>query len=257
MKLEKKDLIKKSLIFALCLLPVAIIGGIFTGMYTFEHFDETMRESILQQAGSYEAFIAVAAAQSAMYELGTAFLGYIFAYKTGLLKSFKFRREILIKTVPVIVLFGVLFACDYFVFGKLIPEVAEDYAKGISVPYFLSSLLYGGIIEEILLRWFFMGALVLIIWKVSVKSTAKENIPSWVFVTANFVAAVLFAAGHLPATIALFGHLNFIIVLRCFFLNGAFALLFGRYFRKYGIQYAMLAHFGLHFVSKLILMFVI
>lgn len=36
-----------------------------------------------------------------------------------------------------------------------------------------------------------------------------------------------------------------------------FALFFGRWFRKYGIQYAMLGHFGIHFISKIILICVL
>ena len=42
-----------------------------------------------------------------------------------------------------------------------------------------------------------------------------------------------------------------------FLLNGSFALFFGRWFRKYGIQYAMLGHFGIHFISKIILICVL
>ena len=47
--------------------------------------------------------------------------------------------------------------------GRLIPEVAADYEKGISPAYFISSLTYGGVIEEVLLRWFFMGLIALIL----------------------------------------------------------------------------------------------
>ncbi len=36
----------------------------------------------------------------------------------------------------------------------------------------------------------------------------------------------------------------------CFLLNGGFGLLFGRLYRRYGIQYAMLSHALLHIVSK-------
>ena len=52
-----------------------------------------------------------------------------------------------------------------------------------------------------------------------------------------------------------------IVALGLFFaavlLNGLFALVFGRWFRKYGIQYTMLGHFGIHLISKIILICVI
>ena len=49
-----------------------------------------------------------------------------------------------------------------------------------------------------------------------------------------------------------FGYVDSLILFRCFFMNGAFGIAFGWLYRKYGIQYSMLAHFGCHFVSKLI-----
>jgi hypothetical protein len=65
------------------------------------------------------------------------------------------------------------------------------------------------------------------------------------------ISALLFAAGHLPATYMLLGN-SPMILFRCFLLNGGIGLLFGRLFRKYGLRYAMLAHAGTHIVSKLI-----
>lgn len=49
-----------------------------------------------------------------------------------------------------------------------------------------------------------------------------------------------------------FGGLTPLLVVRCFLLNGAFGLVFGWLYRKYGIQYAMLSHALLHIVSKTI-----
>ena len=89
------------------------------------------------------------------------------------------------------------------------------------------------------------------------RKTDKREIPDWIFITANVIAALVFSAGHLPATQMVFGRITGLILCRCFLLNGVFALFFGRWFRKYGIQYAMLGHFGLHLISKIILICVI
>ena len=43
-----------------------------------------------------------------------------------------------------------------------------------------------------------------------------------------------------------------VIILRCFLLNGGLGMAFGWLYRKYGLQYAMLAHGGCHMISKLI-----
>ena len=116
----------------------------------------------------------------------------------------------------------------------------------------IASVLYGGIVEEVMLRLFFMSLIALIVWKLFYKKYDKENIPSSVFVIANIIAALLFAAAHLPATVVLSGGLTPWIVFRCFLLNGGFGLVFGWLYRKHGIAYAMLAHALFHIVSKMI-----
>ncbi|MBQ8332231.1 MAG: CPBP family intramembrane metalloprotease [Clostridia bacterium] len=114
----------------------------------------------------------------------------------------------------------------------------------------LASVLYGGIVEEIMLRLFVMSLIAFILAKLF--CCAEDELPAWVFVTANFIAAVLFAAGHLPATVTTFGTLTPMILIRCFLFNGGFGILFGHLYRRYGIQYAMISHALLHILSKLI-----
>ena len=78
----------------------------------------------------------------------------------------------------------------------------------------------------------------------------SETVPTGVLVAANILAALLFAAGHLPTTVSSFGGLTPLLVFRCFLLNGGFGLYFGYVYRRHGIQYAMLSHALLHIVSK-------
>jgi membrane protease YdiL (CAAX protease family) len=105
-----------------------------------------------------------------------------------------------------------------------------------------------------MLRLFMMSLVAFVVHKIFGK---KEEYPATgILIAANVVAALLFAAGHLPATAATIG-ISPVILVRCFLLNGSFGLVFGRFYRKYGIQYAMLSHFGCHLVSKLILLMVL
>ena len=76
--------------------------------------------------------------------------------------------------------------------------------------------------------------------------------PVKVLIAANIISALVFAAAHLPATVQLLGELTPLILLRCFLLNGAAGLLFGRFYRRYGIQYAILTHMVFHLVSRMI-----
>ncbi|MFT9820331.1 type II CAAX prenyl endopeptidase Rce1 family protein [Lysinibacillus sp. NPDC056185] len=74
------------------------------------------------------------------------------------------------------------------------------------------------------------------------RSKDKETIAVWIFVVVNSVSALLFAAGHIPATVAMFGGLNTLVLVRCFLLNGISGMVFGWLYQKLGLQYAMMAH---------------
>nr|MBE6545020.1 CPBP family intramembrane metalloprotease [Oscillospiraceae bacterium] len=125
----------------------------------------------------------------------------------------------------------------------------NSYAAKPTIPYLLATVTYGAIIEEVMLRLFWMSLIAFLLHKLFGK---KHNKPTVVIlIVANVVASILFAAGHLPANASLFG-LTPMIIVRCFLLNGGLGLLFGRLYRKYGLRYSMIAHGGCHIVSKLI-----
>ena len=134
----------------------------------------------------------------------------------------------------------------------MIPGIQEANAASLTWSGILGSVLYGGVIEEVMLRFFVMSLIAWIIWKVFCRKRKKEEIPESVFVIANVTAALLFAASHLPATYTIFGEVTPLLLFRCFLLNGGFAMIFGWLYRKYGIAYAMMSHALFHAVSKLI-----
>ncbi len=78
---------------------------------------------------------------------------------------------------------------------------------------FLGSVLYGGIIEEVLLRF---GLMSLIIWIAS-KITKSVN-SNGIYIAGIVIAALIFAAGHLPATAQMLG-LSPLSVIRTLLLN--------------------------------------
>lgn len=247
-----KRTIKKPLQFVAVLLPLIIVGSIFTGIYSFSTYTPDMQHEIISTIGSYELVILAGTMQSVFYASVAGFLGYILSEKTGLMRSFRFEKDKFAKTSLITVVSGILFSLDYWTFGRILPEIAEIYESKITVSNFIASVLYGGIVEEILMRLFLMSLFALIIWKLFYRSIPKEEIPCRVFIAANILAALLFAAGHLPATVGIFGELSPILLIRCFLLNGGFGIVFGGAYHKYGIQYAILSHIGCHIVSKLI-----
>ncbi|MBE9214098.1 CPBP family intramembrane metalloprotease [Plectonema cf. radiosum LEGE 06105] len=110
----------------------------------------------------------------------------------------------------------------------------------------LTAMLYGGITEEILMRWGFMSLLVWIAWKV-----LKQGItlPSQaIYQGAIVLAALVFGLLHLPATAAIVP-LTPIVIVRAILLNGIAGIAFGWLFWQYSLEAAMLSHFSVHTFS--------
>ncbi|MBR6028117.1 MAG: CPBP family intramembrane metalloprotease [Clostridia bacterium] len=243
---------KKALRFALCLLPVGLAGGWFTAEMSLSGMDASLLETALEQAGSLEIMKAVTTAQSVLYAVVCGFFGYILAEKTGLMRPFRVQNPPLARVILVSAAGAALYSLDAWTFARWIPQLQASYetASTFDAGVWIASVLYGGVIEEVMIRLFLMSGLALIGWKLFFRKEAA--VPNRVLIAANLLSALAFAAGHLPATAASLGGLTLLLVLRCFLMNGAAGLLFGRFYRKYGIQYAMLAHMLFHLISRAI-----
>jgi hypothetical protein len=244
--------LKKPFLFSLAVLPIAAIAAYFTALYQIDLYAPETLDAAIQQVGSKAMLIAVSMLQTVILIFLCSFFGYILSNKIGLWRPLRFEKEKLLRVLPLTILLGALFSLDYWTFGNWISGIKEGYSALLGINGILCEILYGGILEEIMLRLFVMSLLAFLIWKLFFRKAKKEQIPVGVFVAANLLAAALFAAGHLPATITYFGTLTPLIVLRCFLLNGAFGVWFGYLYRKYGLSYAMLAHALVHVVSDVI-----
>lgn len=245
-----KASLRKALLFTLILLPVAAAGAYFCALYQMDILGEEMMAEVLAQLGSVKAFVAVYIVQIIVYMLFTGFGGYLLAEKVGLMKPFRFEKAALAKTLPLCVLAGALFSLDHWTFGAWVPGIREATDITLNFRVFMASVVYGGVVEEVMMRLFFMSLLSFLGWKIFFRK--QEKAPAGVIITANVLSAALFAAGHLPATVLLFGQVTPLLLFRCFLLNGGFGLFFGWLYRKYGFQYAILGHMLAHIVSKLV-----
>ena len=248
---------RKPLIFTLCLLPVAAVGGWSTAQMTVATADEKALVTAIQQVGSKEMVLLVTAIITVIYAVVCGSFGYILADKLGLIRSFCIEKKRTLIAVISGAVCGLVLSADAFTFAEWIPGLAGAYdsAKTFDAPTWIASILYGGVIEEVMLRLFLMSLIALIGWKLFAQK--EDAVPERVLILSNAFAAALFAAGHLPATVLIFGNLTPMLIFRCFLMNGAFGIVFGRLYRKYGIQYAMLAHILTHIVSRTIWLIVL
>lgn len=237
---------------------VGLVGGFFTGLYVLDSYPESIRQQLVAELSAYdlgvsiELFIAlVSAMQSVIYGVLLGGIGIFLGKKVGLWKDEKtFTRKALMAAVLVGVLGGIaIILPDLLFFGKYNQAIADFYRAKPTVALILASVLYGGVIEEVMLRLFMLSLVAFLLHKLLGKG--KEKPATWVLVLSNVIAALLFAAGHLPTTFLIIGN-SPMILFRCFLLNGGIGLLFGWLYRKYGLRYAMIAHGGCHVVSKLI-----
>ena len=104
-------------------------------------------------------------------------------------------------------------------------------------------ILYGGVVEELLLRWGVMTLLVWIGWRVVQRGQGTPR-PALVW-TANILAALLFGIGHLPALAAVVA-LTPLLVVRTVLLNALGGVLFGWLFWRRNLETAMVAHAATH-----------
>lgn len=111
----------------------------------------------------------------------------------------------------------------------------------------LFGVLYGGLAEEVMLRW---GVMALLAWLLARASgrwrrDPAAGLPAWVAWTAIVLASLLFAAGHLPA-LAQLAEPSPALVARTLALNAVGGLLYGWFFWRRGLEAAMVAHAGTH-----------
>ena len=238
---------KTVLFFALC----GLVGGFMVGPFLMDSYPAEIQQQIYDQGINDVLLGLITALQSVGYALVMGVAGIILAKKTGMWKSeHKITRQPLVAAIVVALVGGLaMILLDIFWFGQYSQVVMDSYATKPSIVFLVGSVIYGGVVEEVMLRLFMMSLLAFLLHKIFWKKQTQTPVAA--LVVANVLSALLFAAGHLPATAILLGS-SPMILLRCFLLNGGIGLLFGFLYRKYGLRYAMIAHAGCHVVSKLI-----
>ena len=251
-----KDYVKSYWKVILFFVVTGLIGGFFLGLYTLDSYPEAMQEELLSQGINQYVLGIVTAVQSAGYGLILGAIGILLSKQIGLWKDeIKFEKKQIIETAVIALIGGMaMILLDIWFFGNYSQVILDSYKIKPTLAYILASVTYGAVIEEVMLRLFFMSLIAFVLHRLFEKNS--EQVSDIIFIIANIIAVLLFAAGHLPATEMLIG-LSPMIVFRCFLLNGSLGILFGRLYRKYGLHYAMLAHGGCHIVSKIIWIFFI
>jgi membrane protease YdiL (CAAX protease family) len=143
---------------------------------------------------------------------------------------------------------GVMGGILMFAAFRYAPIAVAELQDRFAIPI-VARVLYGGITEELLLRWGLMTALVWLAWRFSQQRPGPVRPGfAWLGIAAS---ALIFAAGHLPAASVLLGALDGPVVAFVMSANTAFGLLFGYLYWRHGLESAIIAHALTHVVSFL------
>lgn len=249
----------KTLYKVMLLTVLSAFAGALIGYYQFLTMTPEITEAMLKQLGSLEMLLVVSGVQTAILTAVAATVGYKLRKKLDFPET-KFPE---MRSIIAAVMIGgasslIITLSEKFIFMKYLPAGFDTFS--FSPLYLAAAVLYGGIVEEVLLR---LGLMTFILWLLTRGNKAKieENgsagakrtitaSQAWIAIA---ISSLLFALGHLPATAQMMG-LSVPIVVRSLLLNGIAGFGFGWLYWKKGLLYAMLAHMMAHLFNQLIFM---
>lgn len=175
--------------------------------------------------------------------------GYWFATKVGLPKVYRedarWRDWFTLPLLYGLALGAVVVGIDRF-FASISPKIDFPHP---AFPYSLIAAVTAAIGEEILFRFFILGWWAFLL-NLIMRRWGANRLALWV---ANVLAALAFAAGHLPAAMLLFdvsspAQIPTTVILEIFLLNGILGLAAGEQY----IQNGLVAAIGVHFWADIV-----
>jgi hypothetical protein len=196
----------------------------------------------------------IAALQTGVFIFGAVLLGKKFAHRVNLsapvinaiLDRKPIRAQVKSQFFPALlggIIGGVLILVIARYFYPFLPEEFLLAAKKLAMPWY-ARIFYGGITEEILLRWGLMSFLVWLCFKIIQRG--KGDVHNSNYFVGVIVAAFVFGLGHLPTAYALSSivtqQLNAYIIIG----NMSFGLIAGFLYWKHGLECAIFSHMVAH-----------
>ena len=194
--------------------------------------------------------------QSGVLILVAVIVGTAFSLKINLsapiLEAILDRQPILAKLKPQVIpalvcgilggTFIVLFA---FKFQNFLPSEFILAAKKMSMPWY-ARIFYGGIAEELLIRWGLMSFLVWLFYRCFQNQNGVSEVKPIIYVSAIFVSAVVFGLGHLPAAHLFSSVITAPLIVYILVGNAVFGFIAGGLYWKFGLECAIVSHMLAH-----------
>lgn len=141
---------------------------------------------------------------------------------------------------------GLAGAAWLWALSLIAPDALKPSDPASTMPWGVK-LLYGGITEELLVRWGVMTLLLWLGWRLLQRGEGAPR--TGLVAIAVGLSALLFALGHLPAAHAMAGVLTPSVVAFVLLGNTAFGVVAGVLYARNGLEAAIVAHVLAHAVS--------
>lgn len=197
---------------------------------------------------------AISVLQSSVLLMLMVWLGAVFSKKVGLTtpvilavaSSTSIYKALKPQIIPAICggVAGGIFLVVFTAAGSdyLPPEFIVATAK-LAPPWY-TKILYGGITEEILIRWGLMSFFVWALYRITQRK--NTDIKKHNYILAIVISSLIFGAGHLPVVFALSAEVTAHLIAYIVIGNTAFGLIAGYLYWKYGLECAIGAHMTAH-----------
>ena len=136
-----------------------------------------------------------------------------------------------------------------YIYGMFIQEELKAMENQMELTL-AARFLYGGITEELLLRFGFMT---LVVWITSKLTKRLDNTTYWIGIV---LSTVLFAVGHFPVVYAAIPNPTLLLLSYELIGNSVGGLIFGWLYWKKGLEAAIIAHAFTHVAMVLIGIFI-
>lgn len=236
--------------------------SVFTGIYLltlFAHYPSVklQAEVYLDIMDGFEnisatSFVLLALAQPLLFGLIAIYFGNIYARRIGLrsLISERLGEQNLLEgkpwtaafkdSLPTVILFAVIIAVvntgTEFIFGHFFLDAYQTAFSVPNISQILSNLFYGGIGQEILLRW---GVMTMVIYVLSSRGRQHSQ---WIYIIGIVFTAVIYTASQYTS-ITQGQPFSSIILVKLILQSGVEGFLFGWLYYRFHIEAAMISHF--------------
>jgi Type II CAAX prenyl endopeptidase Rce1-like len=126
-----------------------------------------------------------------------------------------------------------------------------DKIQALELPL-ITKILYGGLVEEIMMRWGLMTLFIWIAWRIRGSQTVPSSTMIW---TGIGLASLLFALGHFPLLFAITDSPPIWIMTAVIVGNALPGLGFGWLYYRFGLEAAIIAHTSAHIFSTVFVSF--